>query len=207
MCRELNDKVELIVRFEGGDESVLEDHPDIEFEDKEGVESEINELRNKVDVRGDRLDELEALFKWNVDNICHVAKEKTFINKNETQDVNANIIPLGSDLTNDDEEDQDGDGEEEEEKSSDINQEDDGDGPLPTPPPSSSSNQQEEEEKEEDIKKSTTTKKKKKKKKKSDDENNNLTPSLMSYHDFVYKYEDLLESFSEMGFDLFLIDG
>ena len=49
--RELNQKVERIQAFKGGDVSVLDDYPDVEFEEEEGTQSEIDELRKRIAVR------------------------------------------------------------------------------------------------------------------------------------------------------------
>jgi cell division cycle protein 37 len=172
--RELNGKLDKIRRFQGGDLTVLEEDPDVEFEEAEGVESEVSALRERIATRDLRLDELEKAFKWNVDNMCTVVSEKTFINKNETKDVNAGIIPLASESgKEEEEEEEEGKGEEKKEETlRAISQS------KPTPTRTTTSTPT-----------STTT----------PTPTSSVEASLLSYHDFVTRYEDLLESFSETG--------
>jgi len=54
---------------------------DDDLDDREGIEAEIEELKRANKVGQDRLDEIEKNKKWNVDNMCHVAEERTIINK------------------------------------------------------------------------------------------------------------------------------
>mmetsp|Transcript_12572 Transcript_12572/g.19350 ORF Transcript_12572/g.19350 Transcript_12572/m.19350 type:complete len:430 (+) Transcript_12572:118-1407(+) len=69
-------KLDKLVIQDGDEES-----DDDDLDDREGLEAEIQELKKANKVRQDRLDEIEKNKKWNVDNMCHVAEERTIINK------------------------------------------------------------------------------------------------------------------------------
>jgi len=58
------------------------DDDDDDLDDREGLEAELDELKKQNSVHQAKLDEYEKNKKWNVDNMCHVAEERTIINSN-----------------------------------------------------------------------------------------------------------------------------
>eukprot|EP00557_Chaetoceros_sp_GSL56_P007596 CAMPEP_0176499604 /NCGR_PEP_ID=MMETSP0200_2-20121128/13022_1 /TAXON_ID=947934 /ORGANISM="Chaetoceros sp., Strain GSL56" /LENGTH=433 /DNA_ID=CAMNT_0017898047 /DNA_START=77 /DNA_END=1378 /DNA_ORIENTATION=- len=53
---------------------------DDELEDKEGLEAELDALKSANKARQEKLDTYEKNKKWNVDNMCHVVEERTIVN-------------------------------------------------------------------------------------------------------------------------------
>jgi len=56
------------------------DDSDDELEDVDGLEAELESLNTKVQMRQERIDEMEKKKKWNVDNMCKVVEERTIVN-------------------------------------------------------------------------------------------------------------------------------
>lgn len=50
-----------------------------EYEDEEALKAELSEIKQRVRERNERMDYMERNRKWNVDNICHTASEKTIV--------------------------------------------------------------------------------------------------------------------------------
>lgn len=59
---------------------------DDELEDKEGLEAELEALKSANKARQEKLDKYEKNKKWNVDNMCHVVEERTIINPRAAED-------------------------------------------------------------------------------------------------------------------------
>lgn len=53
---------------------------DDELEDKDGLEAELDALKSANKARQEKLDTYEKNKKWNVDNMCHVVEERTIVN-------------------------------------------------------------------------------------------------------------------------------
>jgi Cdc37 Hsp90 binding domain./Cdc37 N terminal kinase binding./Cdc37 C terminal domain. len=59
---------------------------DDELEDKEGLEAELESLKSANKARQQKLDNYEKNKKWNVDNMCHVVEERTIVNPRAAED-------------------------------------------------------------------------------------------------------------------------
>jgi len=57
-----------------------DDDDDDDLDDREGILAEIKELKKANTERQVKLDDYEKNKTWNVDNLCHVAEERTIIN-------------------------------------------------------------------------------------------------------------------------------
>mmetsp|Transcript_18424 Transcript_18424/g.38355 ORF Transcript_18424/g.38355 Transcript_18424/m.38355 type:complete len:427 (+) Transcript_18424:46-1326(+) len=62
-----------------------EDGSDDELEDVDGMKAEIKELEEGNRKHQAKLDDYEKNKKWNVDNLCSVVDEKTYVNKDAVQ--------------------------------------------------------------------------------------------------------------------------
>ncbi|GMH56095.1 hypothetical protein TrST_g3030 [Triparma strigata] len=74
---ELTSRIE---KMKGGN-----DGSDDELEDEEGMNAEIKELAKKQEERQAKLDHYEKNKKWNVDNMCTVTDEKTYVNPSASE--------------------------------------------------------------------------------------------------------------------------
>lgn len=63
----------------------MSNNSDDELEDEDGMTAEIKELDTKNSERQAKLDEYEKNKKWNVDNMCTVTDEKTYINPSASE--------------------------------------------------------------------------------------------------------------------------
>lgn len=59
---------------------------DDELEDREGLEAELESLKSANKARQQKLDNYEKNKKWNVDNMCHVVEERTIVNPRAAED-------------------------------------------------------------------------------------------------------------------------
>jgi cell division cycle protein 37 len=62
-----------------------DDDDDDDLGEGAGISAEIDELKTANEARQAKLDEYEKNKTWNVDNLCHVAEERTIVGKRDTQ--------------------------------------------------------------------------------------------------------------------------
>jgi len=62
---------------------------DAEFEDVDSLKDEAAELKQHINERNKRMEEITERRKWNIDNICKVSEEKTVVNSKVTSSLNA----------------------------------------------------------------------------------------------------------------------
>ena len=60
------------------------DDDDDDLDEGVGIKAEIEELKRANEARQVKLDEYEKNKTWNVDNMCHVAEERTLVGKSDT---------------------------------------------------------------------------------------------------------------------------
>lgn len=77
-----------------------DDSDDDDLDDREGLKVELEELKKANAARQAKLDEFEKHKKWNVDNICHIAEERTLINPSAAE---PKFTPTGYALPDDEE--------------------------------------------------------------------------------------------------------
>lgn len=61
-----------------------EEEDDDDLGEGAGIKAEIDELKKANEARQAKLDEYEKNKTWNVDNLCHVAEERTIVGKSDT---------------------------------------------------------------------------------------------------------------------------
>ena len=61
-----------------------DDEEDDDLDEGVGIKAEIEELKKANEARQAKLDEYEKNKTWNVDNMCHVAEERTIVGKSDT---------------------------------------------------------------------------------------------------------------------------
>ena len=67
-----------------------------ELEDQDALQGELAELTAAIDERNKKIAEIKERRSWNIDNICHVAEEKTFVNNPEISSLKAkDFVPTG----------------------------------------------------------------------------------------------------------------
>lgn len=177
----------------GGDD----DDDDAEFEDVDALKNEFAELRSNTALRMTRIDEIAERRKWNIDNICQTAEERTIVNKN------ANIASLkAEDFTPTGETEKamaDNQAEKERKEKEEAALVAASSAPkpianapvsastvLPPPVPSNATT-------------TTTTTVVASKPKKEGPKEKSEKNSVLSYNDYVLQHEDLLETFSEIA--------
>lgn len=60
-----------------------------EFEDVDALNGELNELETRISKRNQAMDEIQKRRSWNIDNICKVKEERSFVNSNEAKSLKA----------------------------------------------------------------------------------------------------------------------
>lgn len=60
-----------------------------EFEDVEALNGELNELETKISTRNKIMTDIQQRRSWNIDNICKVKEERSFVNSNEAKSLKA----------------------------------------------------------------------------------------------------------------------
>lgn len=163
-------------RVEQGDEEA-------ELEDQEALQGELEELSAQVEARKKKIAEIQERRSWNIDNICHVAEEKTVVNSAEITSLKAkDFVPTGqteaamkkSDTAPSSSDDID---EDKKEKGGDLSvtsalKSSSLDAPpIPSPAPTAPTVKRDPDE----------------------------TRSALSYNDYVLKHEDILEYYSEIS--------
>eukprot|EP00604_Paraphysomonas_vestita_P002945 CAMPEP_0174820822 /NCGR_PEP_ID=MMETSP1107-20130205/4883_1 /TAXON_ID=36770 /ORGANISM="Paraphysomonas vestita, Strain GFlagA" /LENGTH=461 /DNA_ID=CAMNT_0016036875 /DNA_START=2093 /DNA_END=3478 /DNA_ORIENTATION=+ len=56
------------------------DGEDAEYEDYDALQGELTELELRIQSKQKKIDQIMEKRSWNIDNICHVKEEKTFVN-------------------------------------------------------------------------------------------------------------------------------
>ena len=92
-----NNRIQTITaRLAGLQELIAAGDEEAELEDQEALQGELAELTAQVAERNRKMADIKERRSWNIDNICHVAEEKTVVNSAEITSLKAkDFVPTG----------------------------------------------------------------------------------------------------------------
>lgn len=86
----------ITARLAGLQELIAQGDEEAELEDQEALQGELVELTASVALRNKKIADIKERRSWNIDNICHVAEEKSFVNSAEISSLKAkDFAPTG----------------------------------------------------------------------------------------------------------------
>jgi hypothetical protein len=86
----------ITARLAGLAELIAAGDEEAELEDQEALQGELRDLTGQIAARNKKIAEIQERRSWNIDNICHVADEKTIVNSAEISSLKAkDFAPTG----------------------------------------------------------------------------------------------------------------
>ena len=92
-----NNRIQTITaRLAGLKELIAAGDEEAELEDQDALQGELAELKSQVEERNKKIAAINERRSWNIDNICQVKEEKTFVNSADISSLKAkDFTPTG----------------------------------------------------------------------------------------------------------------